>query len=35
VISDPKVSETYFYLGHLYEYGYGVSKDSKIALGYY
>jgi TPR repeat protein len=35
LVNDPLITSTYFYLGHLYECGYGVSKDPKIALTYY
>jgi len=35
VATNPEISETYFYLGHLYECGFGVNKDPQIALNYY
>jgi TPR repeat protein len=35
LVCDPHISETYFYLGHLYECGLGVSKDAKVSLTYF
>jgi len=35
LISDPQITETYYYLGHLYECGFGVGKDSSISMAYY
>lgn len=35
MITHPNVPETYFYLGHLYECGFGVVKDPQVALSYF
>ena len=32
---EPNIPDTYFYLGHLYECGFGVVKDPSIAMLYY
>lgn len=33
--SNPELTETYFYLGHLYECGFGVTKDPSNAIHFY
>lgn len=35
IAADPNKSEAYFYLGFLYENGYGAEQDLKTALGYF
>jgi uncharacterized protein len=30
--TDPGITETYYYLGHLYECGFGVVKDPQISM---
>lgn len=35
LITSPEIPETYYYLGHLYECGFGVNKDPGSALQFY
>lgn len=35
LITDPQITETYYYLGHLYECGFGVAKDPQISMSYF
>ncbi|CAD8203238.1 unnamed protein product [Paramecium octaurelia] len=35
MIQNPEITEVYFYLGHLYECGFGVQKDPQNAIHYY
>ena len=32
---DPNNEASHYYLGHLYEHGYGVNQDTKTAMYYY